>query len=411
MQLTPMMGHKKYIPGHYLDYVFYSHGADVDPALGHLWELPSMPRDPFALHLKFDQVSGSTFAMSLIKKKSFILNGSKVFSAELKLGDQIILGHNVIKFLEYKQQDPLSSQSDSNEEALAESFWSSPLHLLIEGETGVGKTRLAKKIYEHHQNVKKWCHINLSSFSPSLMESELFGHVKGSFTGALNDKKGALEDSHQGLLFLDEIDSLPSEIQVKLLLFLDDQTFRPVGSNMSKKIKTKIIFASGRPLLSLVEAGIIRKDFYFRLASGLKVQLKSLKEDKDLIAKYVMDFCQENSYTISAELLTYYKNFSWPGNFRQLKDHLIKKSISAKKMKMRLEFDLHDEGLLLSGSKLSPINSLVDGKNHLLTLDEIKNLYTQKIFHFSNGDWQQTADVLGISKKTVKTIILGETGS
>jgi DNA-binding NtrC family response regulator len=404
MQLCPMMGHKKVIPSHYLDYIFHSRDYKGDDSLGHLWELPSLPNEEFAVHLCFT-ASGELSIKSLLRDKSFLLNGNKVFIAELKMNDQVVIGHNVIKFVPVANGTLNQAPQNTEFQEVAEQFWNSPLNLLIEGETGVGKTRLAKWFYDQNTYTKKWCHVNLASFAPSLIESELFGHVKGAFTGAINDKKGALEDAHQGLLFLDEVDSLTTEMQVKLLLFLDDQTLRPVGSTVSKKIKSKIIFASGRPLLSLVEQGLIRKDFYYRMASGLKIQLPSLKEDKKLIENFVNDFCHEKMITISPQLLEFYRNFSWPGNFRQLKDHLIKKSISSKKM--RMEFDLHDEGLLLGGTNKSPLNSLLDGSHQFLSLEDVKQLYTQKIFQVSEGDWQQTADVLGISKKTVRSMLLG----
>src|SRR5690606_12983163 len=117
----------------------------------------------------------------------------------------------------------------------------SNLPILIEGETGTGKTTLAKSIHQMSERSGEFVHVNLSAFSENLMESELFGHLKGAFTGAYNDKKGAIERANNGTLFLDEIDSTSIAVQTKLLLFLDNYKLSPVGSGVMKKINCRIL--------------------------------------------------------------------------------------------------------------------------------------------------------------------------
>ena len=155
----------------------------------------------------------------------------------------------------------------------------SDLKILISGETGTGKSHLARKVHEKSGRLGEFVAINLSSFNPQLIESELFGHKKGSFTGAIHDKTGAFSMAKNGTLFLDEIDSLPLDLQTKLLTFIDNKKFRRVGDTKEESINTRLIFASGRPLEQLVEQGSFRKDLFFRLKSGHSVEMASLRND------------------------------------------------------------------------------------------------------------------------------------
>ena len=404
LQLCPMVGHKRILSPIYLDYHFISSGYSPKMSFGHLVELPTVKGEEFEILIHFIDEK-QLLVKTLKNNRPFVMNGCMVYEAELKMGDQLIFGHNVVKIIERKIDTEIQKNEKSMEawSDLTQQFLSSPLHLLIEGETGTGKTRFAKWIFEQNSHFKKWCHVNLASYAPSLIESELFGHIKGSFTGAHSDKKGALEDAHQGLLFLDEIDSLPMEIQVKLLLFLDDQTLRPVGSNISKKLKIKIIFASGRPLQKLVESNLMRRDFYFRLSSGHHMQLPSLRSQKSLILEYVLEFCHEHFLRCSDTLLEFYQHFPWPGNYRQLKDHLLKKKFSSQKS--RLDYDRLDEMLTHSPNSVQVWNETLEVSKTLPTLDEVKQLYGQKIYQLTGGHWEKTADILGISTKTVKSMI------
>ena len=160
----------------------------------------------------------------------FRINGSYCFEAFLERGDIVEIGFNRLQFLKSNTQLKVLSE----EHLIPDSIIQSQLNLLIEGETGTGKTTLAKKIHEKSGRSGRFIHLNLSSFSSNLIESELFGHIKGSFTGATTNKTGAILEAHKGTLFLDEIDSLNLELQTKLLLFLDNYEVRPVGGHSSQ---------------------------------------------------------------------------------------------------------------------------------------------------------------------------------
>jgi hypothetical protein len=148
----------------------------------------------------------------------FKINGNYSLESFVERGDCIEIGFNKIFF----EKDTKSNVEANELLNLNESSLQSSIPILIEGETGTGKTRLAKQIHEKSGRAGNFIHLNLSSFSTSLLESELFGHIKGAFTGALFSKKGALLEAHKGTLFLDEIDSLSLDLQTKLLLFLDN---------------------------------------------------------------------------------------------------------------------------------------------------------------------------------------------
>lgn len=191
--------------------------------------------------------------------------------------------------------------------------------VLITGETGTGKTFLAKFIHELVGSDKPFVHLNCSEVSESLIESELFGHEKGAFTGALKSKKGLLELADGGVLFLDEVATLTSSVQKKLLKAIEEKTFYPVGSEKSISSNFRLVSATCENLKEKVKNGEFREDFLYRL-EGFNVHLKSLKERRGDINNLINFFLKKNKRRIvltseaRQELLTY----SWPGNIREL---------------------------------------------------------------------------------------------
>jgi transcriptional regulator with PAS, ATPase and Fis domain len=296
----------------------------------------------------------------------------------------------------------LKSESEKNELELnhfvSSELIKSSLNIVIEGETGTGKTTMARKIHDESQRSGPFIHLNLTAFSQNLVESELFGHVKGAFTGALNDKKGALLEAHRGTLFLDEIDSIGIDLQTKLLLFLDNQEVRAVGGSISRKADVRLIFASGRSLKNLVEKAIMRRDFYFRISSGACLELKSLREQPEKIKKFCLSYEEENNVNIPSELIAFYEEQTWPGNLRQLKGHLDKKKVlsNGKKFSLqKVDYDLLEDAF-------SPIVSNAEG---IKTLEQIKRDYCMNIYQKMNKNLKRSAKVLDISPNTMKVLI------
>ena len=235
-------------------------------------------------------------------------------------GSILEFANNQISFQQKRAIDNMELWPELPPKAL-----SSMTNIILEGETGTGKTHLAKLIHKMSGGEGRLVHLNLAACSPNLIESELFGHVKGAFTGAIYNHIGAFEMAHRGTLFLDEIDSLPWEIQTKLLIVLESMEIRPVGAEFVRKIDMRIIFASSRPLVELVENKILREDLYYRINRGLHKKLPSLRESPHLLEKVVLDFLQKYNLNCCPRLLDYYKTLNWPGNIRQLLGHLEKK--------------------------------------------------------------------------------------
>ncbi len=327
----------------------------------------------------------------------FKLNGSFVTAAFLEVGDVCEIGFHKFEIKRKshaKDEFELFSKDILNNDKLLKS----KLPILIEGETGVGKTTLARDIHTRSGLAGKFVHINISAFSKNLLESELFGHVKGAFTGALNEKKGALRQAHRGTLFIDEMDSLPLEIQTKLLLFFDSMEVTAVGGDMPVVVNTRIICAAGRKLSLLVDKGLMRKDFFFRVASGANLSIPALRDNIEMIKKFIQIYSIENSISIPDKLIEFYQSLPWPGNIRQLKGHLDKKTILTNGKKMN--FDELDHELMSMSSELLDIE-----KQKLITMKDIKNTYAKKVYYECGGNLTRAARILGISIRSLKNYL------
>jgi DNA-binding NtrC family response regulator len=199
--------------------------------------------------------------------------------------------------------------------------------VLITGESGTGKELFAGAIHARSQHAAKHLvALDCSTLTPSLMESELFGHVKGAFTGAVRDKPGVFQVAHNGTLFLDEISNLSLETQGKLLRVLESQEYKPVGANSVKKTNTRIIAATNRDIQDLLEQGSFREDLFYRL-NVFPLVIPPLRERRDDIPRlayhFLRHYCRKAGKSIqgfSDEAMESLVNFDWPGNVRQLKN-------------------------------------------------------------------------------------------
>jgi transcriptional regulator with PAS, ATPase and Fis domain len=201
------------------------------------------------------------------------------------------------------------------------------ISVLITGETGTGKTKIARLIHEHsHRNGKPFVSINCASVPEQLLESELFGHMRGSFTGATDSRAGLFEEADQGTIFLDEIDTLSPAMQAKLLSVLQDRQIRRVGSNKPKTMDVRVISASNQDLGNLIDRGHFRSDLYFRI-NGVRLQLPPLRERlEDLrlllevfIKRYGRKYGRHGLH-ITARAMTHVMAYPYPGNVRQLEN-------------------------------------------------------------------------------------------
>jgi DNA-binding NtrC family response regulator len=199
--------------------------------------------------------------------------------------------------------------------------------VLITGENGTGKELVAQAIHQQsHRGKGPFVVANCSAYSPTLLESELFGHEKGAFTGAIRQKKGRIERAHGGTLFLDEIGDISPATQVLLLRFLQDHYFERVGGERAIEANVRVLAATNQNLREAVEAGKFRDDLYYRL-NVISIHLPSLQERKDdipLLCRHFLDKCnrkeKKHIQKISANAMQALMDYDWPGNVRQLEN-------------------------------------------------------------------------------------------
>ena len=199
--------------------------------------------------------------------------------------------------------------------------------VLLHGKSGTGKELFARAIHAHSKRAaRQFVAVDCSTFSSSLLESELFGHIKGAFTGAIRDKAGIFEEANHGSLFLDEVGNLDRDIQAKLLRAIETQEFKPVGASQLKKSDVRIIAATNRDLKTMVDEGNFREDLFYRL-NVFPIFIPPLRERKDdiprLLYHFLKVFCHQIGKQVdgfSDDALETLVNYDWPGNVRQLKN-------------------------------------------------------------------------------------------
>ncbi|MBU1628185.1 sigma-54 dependent transcriptional regulator [bacterium] len=269
--------------------------------------------------------------------------------------------------------------------------------VLITGKSGTGKELVAKAIhFNSSRRNNPFIPVNCSAIPETLLESELFGHIKGAFTGAISNKKGLFDEADNGTIFLDEIADIPLTIQVKLLRFLQERIIKPVGSNKFHKVDLRVIAATNRNLKELVNTGRFRDDLYYRL-NVIPINLPDLTERSEDIPLLVNSFLSkstlENKKTlsISKESMNILLNFSWPGNIREL-ENIIERAV-----------------ILCRGDEITPDDlpdylktNLLDSKlSGDFTLQELEKEYIKKIFQKTSSHRIQTAKILGIDRRTL----------
>lgn len=333
------------------------------------------------------------YVLKVIEGGPFKLNGNFCYQSILTRGDRVTIGFNQLVF------EKLAENGDqASSELIPLRVKESTLNLLIQGETGTGKGHLAREIHEQSGRNGNFVHINLSAFSYSLIESEVFGHVKGAFTGACNDKLGALREAQNGTLFLDEIDSLSLEMQTKLLLFLEDRWVRPVGGTMTYPCNARLIFASGRPLKNCVHKKEMRSDFYYRLISGHTLNLSPLRDSPQKIEEFCYAYLNSKKSQISYRLLQFYKGQKWPGNYRQLKGHLEKKLAFSNGTK--LDFCQLDNAI-----ECGIEESLNGEESNFSTLEELRLRYCYQVYQRMGGSVSLASKTLGVTPNTLRSLL------
>jgi two-component system response regulator HydG len=271
--------------------------------------------------------------------------------------------------------------------------------VLILGESGTGKELVAKSIhFSGPRKDRPFAPVDCSALVPTLIESELFGYVKGAFTGAQHGKQGLLEAAQGGTLFLDEIGDIPVDLQAKLLRALQEREVKPVGSTERRRIDVRIIAATHRDLESAIKSGTFRQDLYFRL-NVVQVKLPPLRERKSDIPLLVTSFLdkfsdpQQPPRTISEDAMRQLIGYDWPGNVREL-ENAIERAVALGSGPIVQVADL-------PSNLQYPTTERVPDKNELLPLEELERRAILRTLRETGGDKLAAARILGIGKTTL----------
>jgi NtrC-family two-component system response regulator AlgB len=280
-----------------------------------------------------------------------------------------------------------------------------PASILILGESGTGKSVVARAVHKQsHLADRPFITVSCPSLSKELLESELFGHVKGAFTGALRDHWGKVKAAAGGTLFLDEIGDLPMEIQPKLLRLLQEREYERVGENVIRQAEVRVIAATSRDLRTRVAEGAFREDLYFRL-NVIMAEMPPLRQRPgDLIrfaghySKHFAALCGRRLEGFSEAALAAIRAYSWPGNLRELRNAIERAVIMAKGNKINLE-DLPAElrGQMAPGTKGNGA-SLEAGS--LVSMEKLEEAHLRKVLE-RTSNLAEAAEVLGIDQATL----------
>jgi DNA-binding NtrC family response regulator len=301
--------------------------------------------------------------------------------------------------------DQIIGQSKQMKEVFAKIQRAAPVDatVLILGENGTGKELVAQAL--HHNSPRKkgpFVAVNCAAVPPTLVESELFGHVRGAFTGATDRRIGRFEQADGGTLFIDEIGDFELGLQAKLLRVLETLTFTPVGGHEDKKVDVRVITATSRDVPQMVLEGKFREDLYYRL-NVVQIRLPRLRERTDDIPVLVDHFLHEISerkhitpHRVSPEVMRRFMSYRWPGNVRELRNKLESMMIMADG-EVLCEKDLPEEILAESQSTTAPKEIPSN-----LTMEELEKLAITKALDQCGGNRTHAAERLGISVRTLQ---------
>lgn len=280
--------------------------------------------------------------------------------------------------------------------------------LLITGETGTGKSYLARKIFNQSEIYKeKFLTVHLATLKEDLIESELFGHKKGAFTGAVENKNGYLYEVGEGTLFLDEIGELSLEAQKKLLYLMEEKKFTPVGGQVALDFKGRIIMATNKNLGQMVKEKLFREDLYYRI-KVFHLELRPLRENKEVLIKEIENILASLKkqyhapYTmLGPEALDYLVNKEWKGNFRELKNALEYAIVLGRKNKIEV-CDFPAEVSALEKPEIESLAFLEAFPEDFHAGQELfEKLFLENWLLKNTGKVNETARRLGISKTTL----------
>jgi transcriptional regulator with PAS, ATPase and Fis domain len=277
------------------------------------------------------------------------------------------------------------------------------VNVLIVGESGTGKEMIARAI---HQNgvraAKPFIPINCAAIPETLLESELFGYVRGAFTDARKDRRGLFQAANGGVLFLDEISEIPLSLQAKLLRVIEDKEVRPLGADHGEKVDARLVSACNRDPERLVQEGRFRQDLYYRL-NVIRIDLPPLRERAEdipiLIEHFIHKFSgqiQRKLEGIEPEALHALTNYRWPGNIREL-EHAIERAVLLGK-DARIGLQDFPPALVARNDNVLP---LADAVAKSYTLRDLEREYVMRVMETASGNKTEAAKILGVDRTTL----------
>ncbi len=373
--------------------------------------------------------------IDLDSKNGTYVNGSRIRDVYLTNGATIQIGGTLIEFrieddsvdIELSKGNRFGNmlgQSTAMREifAMLSKVAPSDITVLVEGESGTGKELVAEAVHMHSKRAQgPFVVFDCSAVSPTVIESELFGHVKGAFTGAVSDRKGAFQQADGGTLFLDELGELPLDLQPKLLRALEQRAVRQVGGDTPKAFDARIIAATNRDLASQVSEGLFRSDLYYRLAV-MKVVLPSLRErqeDVPMLVEHFLSLIAKDSgehVQVGYETIRKLQKHSWPGNIRELKNFVDRAAILATNDRLETKYLLpptpgHNatEDGRGENAKTDAMDAIAtglpfkDAKARLI--DKFERAYWEALLSEHKGNVSAAARQAGIHRKSAEYLL------
>ena len=284
--------------------------------------------------------------------------------------------------------------------------------VLIQGETGTGKELVAREVHEHSlRQTKPFVAVDCGAIAPNVVESELFGHVRGAFSGAVGDRRGLIEEANGGTLFLDEIGELPLALQAKLLRVLETREVRRVGANVERPVDVRLLAATNRSLAQSVNEGTFREDLYYRLAV-IEVQLPPLRarrEDIRLLAEAFFKRFSGSDQPPSQEFVNSLLTRHWPGNIRELRNFVqrcVTLGVRTEEPALATGSDVPATLTSASATNVLPVNlgvALKDARDDALSRFEL--LYVENALRNANGNVTRAAERSGVSRRFLQRLI------
>ncbi|MBE8221860.1 MAG: sigma 54-interacting transcriptional regulator [Bdellovibrionales bacterium] len=365
--------------------------------------------DPFlsSRHARIEKKDSGYVIKDLQSHNGIYVNGVKVGEAALEHFDKINIGEIEFTFLmqinKVISDSFLESKNEDWKKVLLNipKLASSSFPVLVYGPSGSGKEIIAQSLHKNSkQGSRPMINVNCSALNESLIESELFGHIKGSFTGAQQDRKGAFLMASNSTLFLDEIGDLPLSLQPKLLRALENQEIKPVGADNPIKVNVRIIAATHKNLAQEVARGNFREDLFYRL-NVLKITVPSLSEREEDFESLLYFFAKKYKVRFSFMAIKALKRQDWPGQIRELKNTVARAAALFGKEEItegNLKDIIQSENIVLENQ--NPILKAYENiEPSTLKVLEKKVIYERLAANF--GNQRKTADELGIPKSTL----------